>query len=454
MTQYDYIIIGAGPGGYTLAGRLAARGHQVALIERDSLGGTCLNRGCIPTKCLCATADAAMTVSHAADFGVDCGQVSIDYAKAHQRMRSVVAQLTEGVERAVGKATLYRGEAKLAQPGSIPCVYVGDEVLCAPNIVIATGSAPARLPIPGAELAMTSDEFLNMDRLPESAVIIGGGVIGIEFASILAALGCQVTVVEYLPEILPVLDADVAKRLRSMLSRRGIKFVLGAKVTEITNSTVSQSSVATAWPPALTVSYEAKRGAAEVTADCVLMAVGRKPVVPEGCAEVGIDLDHRGCIVVDDRMRTSIDGVYAIGDVNGRCMLAHAAEAQAAVILGHDVDMELMPSAVFCKPEAASVGMGEDECRRRGIDCRVYRSNYAANGKALSMGEPDGIVKLTADPDSGRLLGAQVIGAHAADLIAEATALLRAGATVHDLAHGIITAHPTLSEVLKAAGEG
>lgn len=451
MIRYDYIIIGGGPGGYTLAAGLTGAGRKVALVERDRLGGTCLNRGCIPTKCLCATADAAVATRHAAEFGVLCGEVSVDYAKAHERMLAVVGQLGEGVERAVSGAGLYRGEARLitldAQPedgmptrpsdGRPVAVQVGDEILAAPNIVIATGSQPALLPIPGAETALTSDGFLSLTELPASAVIIGGGVIGIEFASILASLGCQVTVVEYLPEILPVLDADVAKRLRTMLTRRGIKFVLGAKVTAVVDGR--------------SVQYEAKRGAAEVSADCVVMAVGRRPVVPEGCAQAGIGLDRRGFIEVDDAMSTCLKGIYAIGDVNGRCLLAHAAEAQAEVLMGHEVNMDLMPSAVFCKPEAASVGLGEDECKRRGLPCRVLRSNYAANGKALAMGEPDGMVKLTVDPDSERLLGVQIIGAHAADLLAEATALLSARATLTDLTQGMITAHPTLPEILRSA---
>lgn len=434
MQTCDLIIIGSGPGGYEIAAEAARQGKSVTIIERDLLGGTCLNRGCIPTKCLCATASTILTVQRAAQFGVDVDAYAAHYDRAAERMAQVVAQLRGGIEQLLKGVHVVKGEARLAADRQ---VIVGDEVYTAEQILIATGSRPASLPIPGAELAMTSDDFLKLTTLPQRVCIIGGGVIGMEFASILAAFGVEVSVVEYCKEILPPFDKEVAKRLRSTLSRRGIKIVVGAAVTAIREG--------------MQVVYAGKKGDETIECDAVIMAVGRRPVVPQGCEEAGVNLTPRGFIEVDDDMLTSAPGIYAVGDVNGRCMLAHAAAAQARVALGEDVDLELIPSAVFTIPECAMVGLTEEQCKEQEIDYATAKAMFAGNGKALAMGEGEGFVKIIYSKDTRMLLGCHIIGPHAADIIAEATAFMADGTNIDEIAVGVVHGHPTLSEAFAAA---
>lgn len=434
MRNAEIIIIGGGPGGYEVAADLAAKGRKVILVERDLLGGTCLNRGCIPTKCLAASASMAMSLASGSEFGVDVRSFSLDYGRAASRVGAVTAKLRDGIEAMLRDVEVVKGEAVL-KPG--PIVAVGNDELMAEKIIIATGSAPAMLDIPGASFAMTSDDFLKLEELPHHVVIIGGGVIGLEFASIIAAFGREVTVVEYCKEILPPFDADIAKRLRTMLSRRGIKFLTSSAVKSI--------------EPGYKVVYEGRRGEGCVDCDMVLMAVGRRPIVPDGAESAGIELDRRGFIKVDGQMRTSVDGVYAVGDVNGLCMLAHAASAQARLAAGCDVDLGIIPSAVFTVPEAAMVGLTEEQARQRGNDIMVGKSSFAANGKALAMGEADGTVKMIFDRESGSILGGHVIGSHASDLAAEIAALMFGKTTRGQLAETLVHGHPTLSEVIPAA---
>lgn len=437
MERSDIIIIGGGPGGYEIAAELADKDMKVTLVERDLLGGTCLNRGCIPTKCLCATAEAALNAQSASALGVEIKDISIDYDKARARMHAVVDDMRDGVRRVLSKVQVINGTATVNADGSI---QVGDTQLVADKVLIATGSKPARLPIPGAELALTSDELLQTELpQPRRLTIIGGGVIGIEFASIYAALGTEVTVLEYCKEILPPFDADIAKRLRMALQSRGIKFVTGANVKAITTD--------------MTVSYETRRGEATAEADMVLMATGRRPVLPDGLQEAGIELTERGFIEVDELMRTTRPGFYAAGDVTGICILAHAASAQARVALCEDadVDLNIIPSAVFSVPEAAMAGLTAAECERLGIECATARCNYAANGKAQAAGVAStGLVKLVYNPQTRLLLGVHVLGAHASDLVAEAVALMHGMVTIDELAGDIVHSHPTLSELLQA----
>lgn len=438
MERSDIIIIGGGPGGYEIAAELADKGMKVTLVERDLLGGTCLNRGCIPTKCLCATAEATLNAQSASALGVEIKDISIDYGKARARMHAVVDDMRDGVRRVLSKVQVINGTATVNADGSI---QVGDTQLVADKVLIATGSKPARLPIPGAELALTSDELLQTELpQPQRLTIIGGGVIGIEFASIYAALGTEVTVLEYCKEILPPFDTDIAKRLRMALQSRGIKFVTGANVKAISTD--------------MTVSFETHRGEATAEADMVLMATGRRPVLPDGLQEAGIELTERGFIEVDELMRTTRPGFYAAGDVTGICMLAHAASAQARVALCEDadVDLNIIPSAVFSVPEAAMAGLTATECERLGIECATARCNYAANGKAQAAGVAStGLVKLVYNPQTRLLLGVHVLGAHASDLVAEAVALMHGMVTIDELAGDIVHSHPTLSELLQAA---
>lgn len=434
MRSSEFIIIGGGPGGYEVAAELAAAGRKVTLIERDLLGGTCLNRGCIPTKCLCASASAAMTVAGAAAFGVDVTSFTTDYGRAAQRAAGVMDQLRGGIEAMLRDVEVIKGEASL-KPGKI--VTVNGEELTADRIIIATGSKPARLDIPGAEFAVTSDEFLSLTDVPQRVAIIGGGVIGLEFASILAAFGREVTVIEFRKEILPPFDSEIAKRLRMTLSRRGIKFLTSTRVVAIEKG--------------LHIIYEGKKGKDSLDCDLAVMAVGRRPVLPEGTASAGIELNERGFITVNELMETSVPGICAVGDVNGLCMLAHAASAQARRAIGSDVNLDVIPSAVFTTPEAAMVGMTEDAARSKDYDIMIGKASFAANGKALAMGEGDGTIKIIFARESGFILGCHILGPHAADLIAEVAALMFGMTTHEELADELVHGHPTLSEVIQAA---
>ena len=424
MQQFDVIVIGAGPGGMDAAKCAIAAGRSVAVVERDLLGGTCLNRGCIPTKALCHWADLVRELPGA-----------VDWTTAMERKNAVVDELRGNVETVLSKATIVRGEARFVDAHT---VSVGGDRLTAPTIVIATGSRPASLSIPGAEFALSSDDILSLQKLPQSICVIGGGVIGVELACILHDFGVEVTVVEYCKEILPNFDREVAKRLRTSLSRRGINIVVGAKVTAITDG-------------GRRVCYEAKGKELSVEAMCTLMAVGRCPVLPDGLDAAGVAVGNRGAITVDPAtMQTSAEGVYAVGDVNALTMLAHVASAQAATVFGRHVNLDVVPAAVFSSPECSMVGLTEEQCTERGLNFKVAKAMFRGNGKALSMGQPDGLVKLIADADTRRLLGAHICGAHAADLIQELALCIARNLTV-DAITDTIHAHPTLSEVVLAA---
>ncbi len=437
MKHYDLIVIGAGPGGYEIAAEQAAKGKSVALFEKDKLGGTCLNRGCIPTKCLCATTAAFDSAKRAAAFGVMLkDDPRLDFSIATERMTKVINQLREGVEGMLRGVDVIHAEACLA-PGRV--VADGEEYE-ADQVLIATGSKPASLPVPGAELCIDSDQALSLAQVPASMVVIGGGVIGLEFASIFSTLGAEVTVVEYCPEILPPFDAEVSKRLRTSLARRGVKVVVGAAVTGIEKS-----------PAGVVVCYEGKKGSAMVEAEVALMAVGRRPVLPKGCEEAGVKLTSKGYIEVDEHMRTSTPGVYAVGDVTGLRMLAHVASAQARVAVGEKVNMDVIPSAVFTIPEVAMVGATEQELKAKCAAYQVGKAMMAGNGKALAMGEGEGFVKVLVDADTQRLVGFHAIGPHASDLAAEAAALMAGSLTADEIAVGLVHNHPTLSETIPAA---
>ncbi|MDE7154587.1 MAG: dihydrolipoyl dehydrogenase [Muribaculaceae bacterium] len=432
MNKFDLIVIGAGPGGYETAAEAAASGLAVALIERGELGGTCLNRGCIPTKALCKSAEMALNVSEAAQFGVNVSGFSFNYAVAAARKDEVVKALQEGVKMAVSKCTVIQGEAKFVSGDT---VEINGELYCAPRIILATGSQPAQLPIPGAEYAISSDKLLSLTELPPRVVIVGGGVIGMEFASILNAFGVEVTVIEYMKEILPPFDKDIAKRLRMSLSRRGINIITSAAVKEIRHDH--------------TVVYDSKGKENEVAADMVVMAVGRRAVVPAGLENTMVEVGRRG-IEVDENFMTAQPGIYAIGDVNGVMMLAHAASAQGKRVLGHDINLAVIPSAVFTTPECAMVGLTEEQCKDKGIDYKSVKVPFRGNGKALAMGEPDGLLKLIVDKATRQILGCHICGPHAADLIAEPAVVMSQNLTV-DAICDTVHSHPTLTEVLAVA---
>lgn len=439
MENFDLIVIGAGPGGYEAAAEAAALGRRVAVIERDELGGTCLNRGCIPTKALCRSAEVAMTVGNSSEFGISAGELVIDLPRIMARKDEILAGLRESVGMVLKDVTVIRGEAKFI---SASTVEVNGESYTAHEIIVATGSRPAVLDIPGKELALSSDEILSIQTLPSSLIIIGGGVIGMELASIFSAFGVKVTVLEYCKEILPPFDAEIAKRLRTSLKRRGIEIVTSAQVTAI--------------KPGVTVEYETKGKSKAVEAEQVLMAVGRRPVIPEGLEETGVKFE-RGAIAVDDNMKVTFDGtapenvtLYAIGDVNGRCMLAHAAYMHGLVALGKAKLTDVIPAAVFTQPECAMVGLTEEQCVAAGRQIKIGKAMFRSNGKALAMGEPDGLVKIIADSETDELLGCHICGAHAADLVQEVATAMTAGLKASAISTAV-HAHPTLTEVVKAA---
>ena len=417
MMQADLLIIGAGPGGYRAAELAARDGLHVTIVEQDEVGGTCLNRGCIPTK----------TYVHSKTF-----------EEAYERQQTVVQQLRSGVETILShpNITLLRGHASFVDSQT---VSVGSDIVAANNIIIATGSKAKLLPLPDINdpRVVTSTELLQMSSLPHKLCIIGAGVIGMEFASVFQRFGSEVTVIEYLKECLPMVDSDIAKRLRKTLEKRGITFRMKTAVQSL----------------------------ADIDADVILMATGRQPNTDGLNLEAaGITLDQRGNIPVDEDMQvfspltthhSLLTPIYAIGDVNGRQMLAHAAEAQALRVINHimgrtdGIRFDIMPAAIFTEPEAACVGWSEDQCKEQGLVYQCGKAFHRANGKALAMGETDGMVKLLADSD-GKLIGCHAFGAHSADLVQEVAALMCRDTTVAQL-RDMIHIHPTLSELLLAA---
>ena len=488
------IIIGAGPGGYETALVAAKRGAEVVLIEAGHVGGTCLNEGCIPTKAFCKNAQVLDGLREAEAFGVTGLSYGFDFGAVTARKNAVVDQLRGGVEGLLGhkNITLVRGKASFkdahtvvvtstavptelptAVPTELPTVIssetegrVEKSEYTADYIIIATGSVSASLPIPGADLPgiLTSREILDIQEVPKRLCVIGGGVIGLEFASIFRSFGSEVTVLEYFKEILPRFDSDLSKRLKQSLSKKGIEICTQAQVTGIE-----------AQDEAFRVSFTRKGKEETLEADQVLMAVGRKANVASlNLADIGIEFSLRGIVVDDKTMQTNIPHIYAVGDINGKMMLAHAATFQGLVALDHimgvhnEIDLSVMPAAVFTSPEAACVGMTEEDCKAAGIPVKCLKSFFRANGKAVTMGETDGFCKVivAAEPktegqadgttqpgpavEPGRILGCHLYGPHASDIVQEACALITRKATLAEL-QSIIHTHPTLTEVLQAA---
>lgn len=457
------IIIGAGPGGYETALLAAKRGVEVVLIESGNLGGTCLNEGCIPTKAFCKNAEVIDGLKEAEAFGVTGLSYGFDFKAVTARKNAVVEQLRSGVESLMSHKliTLVRGKASFQDQHTVtvfPSRTEGSpQVFTADYIIIATGSVSASLPVPGADLPgiLTSREILEIEEVPKKLCVIGGGVIGLEFASIFRSFGSEVTVLEYCKDILPRFDTDLAKRLKQSLGKRGIEITTQAQVTSISENDGSYS-----------VSFSRKGKEETVEADKVLMAVGRRANVASlNLADVGIEFTSRG-VTVNDVMQTNIPHIYAVGDINGKMMLAHAAVFQGIVALDHimgisnDIDLSVMPAAVFTSPEAASVGKTEDECKEAGIPVKCLKSFFRANGKAVTMGDTDGFCKVVvaAEPkegstspyEAGLLLGCHLYGPHASDIVQEACALISRKATLEEF-QSIIHTHPTLSEVLQSA---
>lgn len=437
----DLIIIGSGPGGYRTAEYAAKNGLSVTIIEEHLAGGTCLNCGCIPTKTLCRNAEMLTMMRQTDEFGLGEIEVKLDFAKVQARRKAVVEQLRNGVETLMQQPgiTFVKGRGVIKDAHT---VAVNNESYGAKHIIIATGSRAKLLPIEGINQSnvVTSTELLEVETVPQRLCIVGAGVIGMEFASIFSSFGSQVVVVEYLKECLPMLDNDIAKRLRQSIAKRGVEFFMQSGVKAIDGNAVV---------------FERKGKEQRVEADLILVATGRQPNVENlGLEQIGVNFSSRG-IVVDDNMQTNVPSVYAIGDVNAKCMLAHAAEFQGFRAVNHilgksdTIRLDVVPSAIFTLPEAANVGLTEEQCKQQGMTYICKKSYYRANGKALAMGQTDGMLKLLANED-GRIVGCHVFGAHAADLAQEVSALICKQATLAELAD-MVHIHPTLSEVLHDA---
>ena len=462
------IVIGAGPGGYETALLAAKRGVEVVLIESGHVGGTCLNEGCIPTKTFCRNAEVLDSLREGETFGLTDLTYGFDFSKVIDRKNAVVEQLRGGVEGLLNNKliTLVRGKASFKDAhtvtvtsGATPVTIEKSVEYSADHIIIATGSVSSSLPIPGADLPgiLTSREILDIEKVPSSLCVIGGGVIGLEFASIFHSFGCEVTVLEYCKDILPRFDTDLAKRLKQSLSKRGISVETQAQVTSITECDAD----------AYTVSYTRKGKEETVTAEKVLMAVGRRANLASlNLDDIGLEYTPRGIVTDERTMQTNIPHIYAVGDINGRMMLAHAATFQGIVALDHimgvenQIDLSVMPAAVFTSPEAASVGLTEDECKEKGIPVKCLKSFFRANGKAVTMGETDGFCKVVvaAEPKEGaqspyqpgRVLGCHLYGPHSSDIVQEACAMISRKATLEEF-QSVIHTHPTLTEVLQSA---
>jgi dihydrolipoyl dehydrogenase len=450
--EADVTIIGTGPGGYVAAVRAAQLGLKTAVVEREELGGICLNRGCIPTKAMLRSADLLTTMRHAADYGINVENVTFDYGKVIERRDKVVKQLTSGVGGLLKSygVEVIRGSGALTERGKVKVTGQTEATINTKNVILATGSVPAKLPVSGGDgpNVIDSDGALALTEPPKSILIIGGGAIGCEWACVFAAFGSKVTLVEMLPTLLPLEDEDMGKTLARSLQRQGVTIHTEAKLEEIATGDDGLSV------GVLTL----KDGKQErVTAEKVLVGVGRRPNTSGlGLDTLGVKTDRRGFVEVDDYLRTNAGNVYAIGDVTGKQLLAHLAShqgvaaAEAIAGTGHAMDYKAVPACTYTHPEVASVGMSEKKAREAGYDVRVGRFPFQANGRALTYGEADGLVKVVADAKYGELLGMHLIGPTASELIPEATLGIRLEATLEDIT-GTIHAHPTLAEAVGEA---
>jgi len=448
----DVCIIGTGPGGYIAAVRAAQLGMKVAVVEREELGGVCLNRGCIPTKAMLRSAELFMTMQHSAEYGILAENVTVDFSKVVARREKVVKQLTGGVGGLLKSygVEVVKGTATLAERGKVRVSGGTDATVNAKNVIIATGSSPANLPIPGADGpgVIDSDGALALTEIPKSMLIIGGGAIGTEWACVFGAFGTKVTVVEMMPTLLPLEDEEMGRTLARSLQRQGVTMHTEAKLEEISQGDDGQSV------GVLTL----KDGKQErVSAEKVLVGVGRKPNSADlGLEALGVTLDRRGFVEVDEYLRTSAGNVYAIGDVTGKQLLAHLAmhqgvsAAEAIAGKGHPMDYKVVPACTYTHPEVASVGLSEKKAREQGYDVRIGKFPFQANGRALTHGDAEGMVKIVADAKYGELLGVHIIGPTASELIPEAALGIRLESTLEDIAH-TIHAHPTMAEAVGQA---
>lgn len=428
----DIIIIGSGPGGYELALKASKHKLTTLLIENKKIGGTCLNEGCIPTKSFYNNAKLLQEIRKANNLGIVIDNINIDFKKIVERKNNIIKELSEGIKFLLNKEkiSIINGFAQIVDKNT---VKVNDEVYQGKFIVIATGSSSVILP--GFEDALTSTDILNLEQLPKKLVIIGGGVIGIEFATIFNSFGIEVEVVEYADSIIPAADSEVSKRLLSFLKSKGIKFHLNSKAIKKDNDFVY---------------IEEKGNQISIAYDKILVSIGRKPNVENiGLDEVGINYNRKG-IIVDDDFQTNINNIFAIGDVIGKSMLAHYATYNGYHVLNKilniesKINFELVPSCVFTFPEVSWIGLTEEYCKNKQIEYKIYKSLFRANGKALTMDETDGFVKIITINDE--IKGVHIIGYDASNLIHEMSALMNYKIKINEF-NNIIHAHPTISEI-------
>ena len=446
--HYDIAIIGGGPGGYVAAIYAGKKKAKVALVEKGELGGTCLNRGCIPTKSLIHGANLLQAIKSAKDFGITADNVNIDWDKLQKKTSRIVKTLTKGVENLLkaNNVTVMQGRAKLSRKNTIEISgETGQSTITADNIILATGSVPTLVPIPGKELqnVMTSDQALFLGEIPSSILIIGGGVIGLEIGYVYNSFGCRITVVEMLPEILPRQDKEISLELKKQLERQGIEIYTDSMVRKIRKRWHSPNSNRDKRR------HENRRFGKDSNGNW------RAPAV-DAFKDIGLHIEKSG-VVVDEYLKTNIDNIYAVGDVTGKSMLAHVASHQGITAvknrLGENekIDYKAIPSCVYTSPEVASVGMTEDEARRLFRDnIRVGRFPYAASGKAKTLGEVNGFVKIISESKYNEILGVHIVGPSATELIAEAVLAIKLECTAEELAN-TIHAHPTLSEATMEA---
>ncbi|MDQ0183798.1 dihydrolipoyl dehydrogenase [Cytobacillus kochii] len=458
--EYDLVILGGGTGGYVAAIRASQLGLKTALVEKGNLGGTCLHKGCIPSKALLRSAEVFATAKNSDEYGISTGEVSVNFAKVQERKGKIVDQLHKGVQHLMkqGKIDVYDGFGRILGPsifsptaGTISVeMNNGDEneMLVPKNVIVATGSRPRTLP--GLEVGgnvMTSDEALSMEEIPKSIIIVGGGVIGIEWASMLADFGAEVTVLEFADRIIPTEDKDVSKEMQRLLKKRGVNIVTKAKVLP---ETLKQDG-------GVTVSAEVKGETKEFTAEKLLVSVGRQANT-EGIGLENTDIQvEKGSIVVNEHYQTKESHIYAIGDVIGGLQLAHVASHEGIHAVEHiadqnpePMDYDLISKCIYSSPEAASVGITEDQAKEQGYKVKVGKFMFRAIGKALVFGESDGFVKIIADEETNDILGVHMIGPHVTDMISEAGLAKVLDATPWEVAH-TIHPHPTLSEAIGEA---
>ena len=455
MKEYQLIVIGAGPGGYEAAIRAAQLGLTTALIERRDVGGTCLNRGCIPTKAMLHSAQLYREAANFELFGLHTENTSFDWAKVHQRKNDVVVKLRTGIEQLIkaNKIDFFNNSASILGKNDVQLDQ--GEVIRGENIIIATGSVPARPPIPGLDLpnVVTSDELLDdphftqTDSLAKEILIIGGGVIGVEFASVFSSFGCHVTIVEAMERILPTMDREISQSLNMVLKKRGVSIHTGAMVEKLEQD-----------ENGLVCHFTEKGKAQAVPAQQVLVAIGRRPNT-QGLFAEGFEVAcERGRIVTDENFRTSVDSIYAIGDVTSKIQLAHMASAQGIcavhIIAGQKppIDLRYVPGCIYTDPEIASVGITEDEAKQQGIPVKKGKFLMTGNGRSLIDEQERGFIKVLAHQETDVILGAQLMCSRATDIVAELATAIVNGLTCAQLA-GVIRPHPTFCEGVTEAVE-